>query len=169
MERRFRALMERGHNVEGVYNVLVAPFMDLIGRLKTTITQDYVCADDPRAAQRIADAMVRTWSIARAVTKNNGGRFYGFLQPNRFTGKPRIDYLPPGINPDGAHEEIMQGEFDAVYPLVREKLARTDIAWGDLTDAFDGNEPLYVDFSHVVAKGNQIIAQRIRDRIEASE
>lgn len=165
MERRFNALMQRGRHVEGIWNVLVAPIMDVFEGLKTTVTEQYVCADDPITAARVADAMVRTWSMARAVTESNGGRFYGFLQPNRFTGRPRVDYLPPGINPDGAHEAIMQREFDAVYALIRKKLNQTNLAWGDLTDAFDGDEPLYIDFSHVTGKGNSIVAQRMRDWI----
>gem|GEM_PF-2216455 len=164
MEGRYRSLIKRGRSVDGIYNALVAPIMNKIKTAAPEFVEDYICTNDPLAANRVADALVRTWEMARMITEGNGGRFFAFLQPSRFTGKPRIDYLPPGSS-DGARADLLQREFDAVYPLIREKLAETDMAWADLSDAFDGDQPFYVDFVHVVGEGNRVIAERMRDRI----
>lgn len=165
MERRFRALMERGRGREGTYNVLIAPVVDLFTSAKTTIRDDYVCAEDPLVAQRVADAFVATWSMANSIAAANGARFYGFLQPSLFTGSPKADYLPSDIDPDGVRNDLLKKEFDAVYPLIRQGLAKTNLAWADLTDAYDVDEALFVDNSHVTVKGNAIIAGRVQARL----
>lgn len=166
LESRFRALMARGRRQTGIYNTLIAPIVDLTTASMSETRFDYICDKDPLAARRVAGAFVQTWLMADAIAKANGGQFFGFLQPNIFTGKPKSDYLPPGIDNDGANSDLLRKEFDAVYPLIREELAKTDLAWADLSDAFDVDEPLFVDNSHVTVKGNTIIAARMRERIE---
>jgi hypothetical protein len=60
------------------------------------------------------------------------------------------------------HDEFQRQlgvQYQTVYPLIQEAMAESNKSWMvDMSDAFDGSEPLYIDWCHVVAEGNEIIA-----------
>jgi hypothetical protein len=112
------------------------------------------CAGDPAAIEVIADMLWRNWLMAKLLVEANEGRFIALLQPVSSVGSPRRDYLP------------QTQEWDLWYRRAYERL-RGHIAAGgrgwafDLSDAFDGDEMLYIDWAHVTERGNRIVAERI--------
>jgi hypothetical protein len=116
------------------------------------------CDDDPQAADRVAETLVRIWQMADLLVTANGGRFYAFLQPTVFTGSPRLDHLTLREGDRGAQEH-------AVYPRILAHAAGLDF-FTDLTHAFDVDEYVYIDTAHVTRNGNAIIARHVLERME---
>ncbi len=111
----------------------------------------------PAKADAIATALVSDWKIAASVAHLYGVRFYAVLQPVIYFSHTRTDYL--GIDVKGGYFS----QFQAVYPRVRELMVGTPFR--DLTDTFDRDEPIYIDFCHVSPNGNAIMAARMADFI----
>ncbi len=110
------------------------------------------CDRNPAKATLIAAQLIADWQIAATLVQAHGGRFYAFLQPVAYFGRPRLDHLRlPGA---------MGNQYRAVYPLIRDKMAQAGIG-ADITDMFDGDEYIYNDFSHVSPNGNARAAARI--------
>jgi hypothetical protein len=162
-ERRMHELLGRQRRNQ-TWALLIEPFLpDGFGEPRR---DRYACLSDPERAAAIADALVRTWDLAHLVVSGHGGRFYAFLQPNAHVGAARTDFLPVEESRDMRDREQFAGQFAAIYPRIRNALASRPWAT-DLTDAFDGDRPIYTDTVHVNAEGNRIVAERIRARIEA--
>lgn len=158
-----RALTERPRGGY-LWADVVAPPLDFFRRVigeKKFVRNERVCHSDAERAEAVADVLVRSWTIADMLVTGHGGRFYAFLQPVAYIGEPRLDHLDLG-------RELAAEQFRAVYPLVRAKITERGLDFvHDLTDAFDGDQYLYVDDAHVTPPGNRIIARRILDAIHA--
>jgi hypothetical protein len=115
---------------------------------------------DAEAAKYLLDSWMATFGLAERV----GARFLCVLQPNVRVGKPELNHL----------REEEKGPFtytfyDDVLSLMETEPYRVlKPHFLDLRDAYDGVPKLYFDFCHVHPKGNQIIAQRILERLEAA-
>lgn len=120
------------------------------------------------AARRMTDEesaryLLDSWMATMELAERKGARFLCVLQPNVSAGKPDLAHMK--------QEEL--GMFSYTYYdhvirlLETERYRRLKPHFLDLRDAFDGVPRLYFDFCHVHPKGNQIIAQRILDRLEA--
>jgi hypothetical protein len=116
------------------------------------------CANDSRRAERVAETLWSNWQIARNVASARGIPFLAVLQPVSGFGRPNIAYLP--------ELEIPAAEYQAVYPFLKAKMAAEPDWTLDLSEALDGNERLFIDWSHLVARGNEIIAHRLVERLE---
>ena len=75
------------------------------------------------------------------------------LQPVAFVGSPNISYLP-----EVEKDARLRRQYDLVYPKIEAELAKAGVACVNLTGIFNGKEMFYVDFCHVVPKGNEMIA-----------
>ena len=160
------ALATAEEDKSALYESFVEPvvrfIIELLGRPKKE--DEFACSNDPERADAVAEMIVANWAIAELLVSRNGGRFYAFLQPNAYVGKPRIDYL--GLSSDRLERGA---EFQAVYPLVRKKLSERGASWAkDLSGAFDSNEPIFIDDAHVAPQGNRIIAEQMRKFIDQS-
>lgn len=137
---------------------IVAPPLGFVRRLvgeKRFVVNRYVCHDDPSRAEAVADTLLRTWRAAEVLVTGHGGRFYAFLQPVAYLGRPYLDHLTLG-------RELAAEQFQTTYSVLRERLAGGDFPYvHDLGDAFDGDVPLYIDDAHVTAPGNEIVARRM--------
>ena len=65
--------------------------MELIGGSEDS--QSASCSNNPARAEAVAELIVRNMEMGRALVTSYGGKFYAFLQPNAYVGKPRIDQL----------------------------------------------------------------------------
>jgi len=111
------------------------------------------CSINPAYAQMVASTMVNNWKIAKEVAALGGAEFHAILQPVGPIGQPNIEYLS---------QRGSRTDFHLVYPLVLEIKEQEHLDWiHDFTDAFDGDEYIYIDSCHVNGRGNQIIAQKI--------
>jgi hypothetical protein len=80
------------------------------------------------------------------------------LQPIAFVGSPNTSHLKLG--------QEMDKNVQLVYEAFAKRIREEDLKWVYLmTDAFDGEEFIYIDFCHVSPNGNIIIADRIEELI----
>ncbi len=163
-EQHMRAALGRAEKQNYVYNNIIAPIMTLtfavIGGKENA--QSASCSNDPARAEAVAELIVRNMEMGHALVSSYGGKFYGFLQPSAYVGQPRIDHL--GL--DSPDRLIQRQQFDAVYPLVQQKMKARAISWFfDISDVLDGDSYLLVDHAHVTEEGNRIIAEAIKRKI----
>lgn len=140
---------------EMLYKAFLENTLKLTARFsKAPKASPYNCISDPNKAEEIAEIMMRNWEIAHDVVTRQGGRFIAILQPAAFISNPRTDHLT--LDPE------LGKNFAAVYQRIQAKIAERQHDWiYDLSNRFDGNEYIFIDFCHVSANGNQIIANEI--------
>ena len=163
-ERHIQSALNRAEKKNYVFNNIIAPIMSLalevIGGQENA--QSASCSKDPARAEAVAELIVRNMEMGHALVLSYGGKFYAFLQPHAYVGHPRIDHL----DLDAPDRLIQRRQFDAVYPLVQEKIRNREINWFfDISNAIDGNAHLLVDHAHVNDEGNRIIAEAIKQKI----
>jgi lysophospholipase L1-like esterase len=168
-EGRLRSIIELRKTGGHVYRNLVLPFIELVTPQHSgDPSEQYSCDRDPKMAERVAEVMVQNWSIAAQIAESRGGTFVGFLQPSVFTGSPRVDHLPDNVNSNWRDRDVLQREYDAVYPIIREKLGRAGVRWKDLSNVFDGDQYYYVDTSHVGPSGNHLLVKHMMEFVEST-
>jgi hypothetical protein len=114
----------------------------------------YDCLSSPGKAEEIAEIMMKNWELAHEIVTARGGKFIAILQPAAFVGNPRTDHL--------AKDEDFKSNFAEVYKHIRTRIAQRNHPWiYDLSNAFDGDELIFIDFCHVSPNGNEIMAKRI--------
>jgi hypothetical protein len=133
-----------------------------IERLSTLFAEDeiadkYDCDDNRVKAAAVADAMISDWRISAAVAALHGVRFYAALQPVLYFSRTRADHL------SRENDAEREKQFRAVYPLLREAVARAGFL--DFIDVFDRDEYIYIDFCHVSPNGNALVAARLAEAI----
>ncbi|MBI2716928.1 MAG: hypothetical protein HYX37_21145 [Rhizobiales bacterium] len=116
----------------------------------------YNCDIDTKKADLIARNLVNDWINARLIVEARGGKFVGVLQPVAYVGSPNISYMP-----DVEKDAMLRRQYDVVYPKIEAELVKAGVAYVDLTSIFNGKEMFYVDFCHVIPKGNEMIAAAI--------
>ena len=121
------------------------------------------CDNDPAKAQRVADAMIDDWWLARQAAERKGVAFFAFLQP--------VVYFSDTIDDKRADfgrstDDGRRKQFEAVYPLLRARLA--EVGAIDLTAALDAQELFYIDFCHLSPNGNERVAAALALAIEPS-
>ena len=96
--------------------------------------------------------------MAQTLVASYGGRFFAFLQPVAGFGSPKIDYLK--------FDPANLAQYPPVYKALQKLISGRgeDWAW-DISDTFDGDQPLYMDGAHVIRAGNALAAARIRDTL----
>jgi hypothetical protein len=114
----------------------------------------YDCISKPGKAEEIAEMLMKNWEMAHEIVTNRNGKFIAVLQPAAFIGNPKTDHLKL--------DEDLGRNFKEIYTRIQQKIKERNHDWiVDLTDSFDSNEYIFIDFCHVSPNGNEIIAQRI--------
>ncbi len=119
----------------------------------------YDCISDPDKAEEIAEIFIKNWEMAHEMVTARGGKFIAVLQPAAFIGKPHTDHLKL--------DQDLGKNFSEVYRRIKLKIAERKHPWiYDLSDQFDGDEIIYIDFCHVSSNGNEIMAKAISKVIQ---
>jgi len=113
------------------------------------------CHLNTEKSNLIAKNLVQDWLIAKNLVEANGGRFIPVLQPVSHIGKPNNSYLKSSRGP------MLKLQYESIYPRVKEELKKRNVEYFDLTNIFDSQEKIYIDFCHVTPSGNQKIASAI--------
>lgn len=122
----------------------------------------YDCTTDPLKAEAIAEMMMKNWEMAHEIVTRRNGAFIAVLQPAAFIGEPRTDHLE--LDPE------LGKNFDLIYALLQKKIAERNHPWIiDLSQAFNNDEYIFIDFCHVSPNGNAIIAREISRAIKRLE
>lgn len=121
------------------------------------------CQGDDGYAERVAATLLENWRLARTIVEARGGRFLAVLQPVAQVGKPRLDHLDEALLRSYARDD-----YRRVYGALAARLEGGDFPWVlDLSAVFDGDERFYIDRIHVTERGNRVVAERIKARLEA--
>jgi hypothetical protein len=143
---------------------IFGPVAQLVARFTGGNVPDadaYNCDIDTRKADLIARNLVNDWINARLIVEARGGKFVGVLQPVAYVGSPNISYLP-----DVEKDALLRRQYDIVYPKIEAELAKAGVPYVNLTDIFNGKEMFYVDFCHVIPKGNEMIAAALAKSLQ---
>jgi hypothetical protein len=128
---------------------------------RTPENSPYDCVTNPEKAEQIAEMMMKNWEMANEIVTKRGGRFIAILQPAAFIGNPRTDHLKL--------DEDLGKNFQEIYRRLKQKIGERNHPWiADLSDRFDGNDLIYIDFCHVSPNGNEIIAREISALVNKS-
>jgi lysophospholipase L1-like esterase len=119
------------------------------------------CDDDPAKARAVADALLRDWRLTRVIAEAEGIDFFPVLQPVVYFSDTIADRR---ADSGKGGEAEKRAQFEAVYPLVRQGLAKLGAA--DLTGALDGQEYVYVDYCHLSPNGNERVARAMAALVE---
>lgn len=115
----------------------------------------YDCQNTDKG-KSVASMLVKNWEMAHELVTSRGGKFIAILQPVAYVGSPRLDHLE--LNAE------LGDNFRFVYDEVQKIINTQQQPWiYDYTQAFNGQEYIYIDFCHVTKSGNKIIADRLTD------
>jgi hypothetical protein len=161
-EQQFRTILRRSFMADS-FSHYFAPLFAVAANLnreldRTTRGEHYDCHRNPQKARAIADNMIKDWELARRLVEWHGGKFIGLLQPVVHFSRTPIDHLE-----SRAFIERLRPGYETVYPMLRERVARTGSAFHDLVAVVDGPEPVYTDFCHLTPNGNARVADRIAE------
>ena len=116
--------------------------------------------------EQTAKALLESWLSTKDLAEKNGANFIAVLQPNAEVGKPYLKHL--NFDKDKLKDRLTYCNlfYPAVLKLLQapeyQELSNHVIV---LTDAFDREEFIYIDFCHVSPNGNKIIAAKIYNHI----
>ncbi len=103
-----------------------------------------------------ARILLESWLATKQLAEQNGADFLAILQPNAHLGHPRLDHLE--LQQDNKKYDfypvVMQLLKEPRYQELNDKVV-------DVTNVFDVDEMVYVDFCHVSPNGNRLVAERI--------
>jgi hypothetical protein len=150
-----------------VKELLASVFVDDILRViqkgtfrPTPENSPYDCTTNLEKAEAIAEIMMKNWEMAHEIVTARNGKFIAILQPAAFIGKPKTDYLKL--------DEDLGKNVQEIYTRLKQKIAERNYPWiVDLSDKFDGDQYVYIDFCHVSPNGNQIMADEISQVVSA--
>lgn len=124
-----------------------------------------VCDEQQDRAIKVAETMVNNWKIAHDIATARGINFFAILQPVAFIGTPKLNHLK---EVDVYENYGIDLQYKTVYPLIQKIIKERGYQWIiDYTDIFSIDEPVYMDFVHVFANGNQIIAKQLYQDIQS--
>lgn len=111
------------------------------------------CKNDPDYAEKVANTLLNNWINANAVLSARKIPFMAILQPVSVYNHPNIQELKV--------EEFRQ-DYQTVYPLIQAKIKKHNFPWiADMTNIFDIEVPVYMDWAHVTKDGNKIAAEKM--------
>lgn len=146
---------------------LLAPYEGLIKNKQIENIDDlYECDNDTKKASKIADHMINNWHVAYTIADKLGINSYFILQPHAHNTKSNTSYLD-------LQKEVeieINNQLEIGYKLIKEQIKRKcqeDANFCskiiDGTAWLDVNENIFIDNSHINAKGNRIIATKITE------
>jgi hypothetical protein len=154
----FRRLLRppRSHLAETLFEPLAAAAALARRKLAGSPPVPWICDRDPARAAAVAETLLFNWETARAIAAARGIPLRAVLQPVAYYGSPNLGGLVLARHPG------LGAQFEAVYPLLRERIAARGRPWiADLTGALDGGEQVYFDFCHLTERGNERLAEEL--------
>lgn len=117
----------------------------------------YNCLNSDKG-KSVASMLIKNWEMAHELVTSRGGKFVAILQPVAYMGSPRLDHLE--LNKE------LGDNFRFVYDEVQKIINTQKHPWiYDFSEAFNGDDYIYIDFCHVTKSGNKIVADKLADLI----
>ena len=164
------ALRESGSGSGESFWLTVLPIRNFVekairvfGNEKRAEASYYDCHENPEKAQQVARVLLSDWLIVKNLVESYGGTFVPILQPVIYFSDTRTDHLKLS--------ESLKWQYETLYPLIVDMLHREfpELAANflDLRHALDRDEYFYIDWCHLSPNGNQLVAARISDGVNA--
>lgn len=115
--------------------------------------------------EQTAKALLEGWLSTKDLAEKHGAYFIAILQPNAAIGKPCLEHLRLDKELIKCYRLFYPAVLKLLHTPKYQELSNNVI---DLTDAFDRNEYIYIDYCHVSPNGNKIIATKIYNHITNS-
>lgn len=105
----------------------------------------------------VAGEQAYNYTIIQEICRMRGIEFIAILQPNAWVGSPYMDHMVPRL---ATMPKCSATVYEKYYETVRQKLNGLPYFY-DLSNAFDSQQPIYIDHCHVSSDGNEIMASEI--------
>jgi len=148
------------------FSYLVRPLADFVHKIRLkfdlfghekSMYRD--CFSYPNKAERVALSLVKTWSIASKLAKQNGDEFLAILQPVAFIGNADVSNLQ---KIKSVESRELKKQYMSVYPLIRRYATRDkNLNFVDFSDIYD-DKKVYIDFCHVSPQGNFLVISEFK-------
>lgn len=165
-EATMRSILSDPHPLSDVF---YGQTLQLLQKLRGKKGEEFRCDSDPGYANRVAATVANVWKLARRLQEAGCGRLIVVLQPVASLGHPRVDYLGDENDADPLEDyDRYERQLRAVYPKWQAAARRAENrSWlFDLTNAFDGNRPIFIDLVHVANAGNETMAARMAPLVD---
>jgi hypothetical protein len=164
------ALRESGSGSGESFWLTVLPIRNFVekalrvmGNEKRAEASYYDCHKDAKKAEQVARVLLSDWLIVKHLVESYGGTFVPILQPVIYFSDTKTDHLKLS--------EALKWQYEVLYPLIVDMLHREfpELAGNflDLRNALDRDEYFYIDWCHLSPNGNQLVAARISDGVNA--
>ena len=164
------ALREAGSGNEENFVLTVLPIRNFVEKVVRVLGNQnrseasfYDCHKDSAKAEQIARVLLSDWLLVKNLVESYGGTFVPILQPVIYFSDTNKEHLKLS--------EALSWQYEALYPLIVDMLHREfpQLAGNfmDLRDVLDRDEYFYIDWCHLSPNGNQRIAARISDGVNA--
>jgi hypothetical protein len=164
------ALRESGPGSGESFWLTVLPIRNFVEKVMRVVADEdrseasfYDCHKDPAKAEQVARVLLSDWLIVKNLVESYGGTFVPVLQPVIYSSDTRKDHLKVS--------EALGWQYEILYPLIVGMLHREfpGLAGNfmDLRDVLDRDEYFYIDWCHLSPNGNQLVAARISDGVNA--
>lgn len=125
-------------------------------RKKQREEDSMICDSDPERARQVAATLLANWEIAHDLAQAQGIEFLAVLQPVAYLGQPKVDHIQEDLDPQFGKQ------YEAVYPILQRLIRERNYDWiVDYSQVLSRDEYFYIDFCHVSANGNEILARRL--------
>ena len=124
----------------------------------------YDCHMNAEKATLIAEHLISNWKVAKSIVEANGGVFVPVLQPVAYIGAPNLNHSPKAFEDrplSVADDQLLRKQYEIIYENIRLSAKQSQLDFVDITDVFDVQELVYIDFCHVSPNGNDLVAERL--------
>ena len=112
------------------------------------------CTEDTSRTDEVVENLYFNLSVAKLLVENQGGKFIAVLQPVAYVGKPTLDYLSEYLSKRDKEKLNYLCLYNKIFTHPNKMMY-------DLTQSLNLQEPIYIDYCHLNAQGNAIIASEI--------
>ena len=123
---------------------------------RAQLVTEYDCHTNAQKAMLIAEHLISNWKVAKSIVESNGGVFVPVLQPVAYIGSPNLTHLP-----EVSEHQQLRKQYEIIYEKVRISAEESNFHYVDLTDVFNVQDLVYIDFCHVSPNGNALVAERL--------
>ena len=123
---------------------------------RAQLVTEYDCHTNAQKATLIVEHLISSWKVAKTIVEANGGVFIPVLQPVAYIGSPNLTHLP-----EVTEHQHLRKQYEIIYEGVRLSAKKSNFDYVDLTDVFNVQDFVYIDFCHVSPNGNALVAERL--------
>lgn len=155
------------------YRFIVSPIINFTKRVKNYVQNNKVdgFTFNDNCYELAATQLLETWLLNKYIADRLGAKYLAILQPNVITGKPTVSNTGKysKLHTNNGYINLNNTQLK-IYPIMYNKIIEKlkEDKYKILnkhvriyTDIFNNKSNIYIDYCHVTANGNNIVAERI--------